>query len=435
MLLNTKQKTVKTQFVNNRKNTRLKKTLPVFLIIGLLAAVTFFSLAANLKQNPCLKGELPYPVIPPPYSDEELGFFEQSIAGLLEQHRFNGTALLARKGMIIYRGAHGYADFRNRTPLAVNTPFQLASITKTFTATAVLLLHEEGLIDIDDTLVQHIPEFPYPRMTIRQMLNHTSGIQNYMWLVERHWIQKHKPGNEEVLQLFVSHKRPVNFAAGSRFEYSNTGYAFLALLVERVSGQSFADFMEERIFQPLEMHDTFVYSPDEPLRMSANRAMGFRPGRSNFIFNPDLQHDAVYGDKGLYSTVDDLYKWDQAINRRALLKSATWQMAFEPTVVQNRDTIEYGLGWRLHGFLDGRVVHHPGRWNGFRTSFKRFVDGRATLILLANNGQSIAGLVEDMQNLIFSQEIMLMDEQTTEDPDMSENEDPSFNGLPIPPSE
>lgn len=401
----------------------------MIFLASLLGFVAMMSNStASKRVNPYLEGDLQYPSLPLPYAPDELEYFDQAFTELLERHRFNGTVLVARRGMVIYQNAFGYADFRKRIPATIETPFQLASISKTFTAAAVLMLQEDGLISIDDPLDKHIPEFPYPQMTIRQMLNHTSGIQNYMWLVERYWNQPQMPDNEDVLQLFLRYKRPVNFAAGTRFEYANTGYAFLALLVERVSGQRFADFLGERIFEPLNMQHSFAYNPNDPASMPEHRALGFRPGRRSFIYNGDMPHDAVLGDKGIYSTVKDLYLWDQAIYRHALLPADTWEQAFEPAILQNQRTVDYGQGWRLQSFLDGRIVHHPGRWNGFRTSFKRFIDNRATLILLSNNGRTIGPVVDGMQNIIFHKEIMLLTEKPKEDPSLYDDGEPSSGG-------
>lgn len=396
--------------------------LIVLILLGVLAVST--RSATPGSANPYLAEELPLPVLPVPFSPDELQYFEDAFTDFLQRQRFNGTVLVARNGMIIYRRAFGYANYRSRTPLNEDTPFQLASISKTFTATAVLMLQEDGRIQIDDPLVKYIPEFPYPDMTIRHLLNHTSGIQNYMWLVERYWHHDRLPDNEDILDLFIRYRRPVDFAAGTRFGYSNTGYAFLALLIERVSGQQFADFLREKIFEPLEMHNTFAYNPGRISAMPDDRAFGYRPGRSSFLLNQDQPHDGVMGDKGIYSSVNDLYKWDQAIYRYALLSPTTWDQAFQPTVLRNQRTVDYGQGWRLQTYLDKRIVHHPGRWNGFRTSFKRFIDNQATIILLSNNGRDISPVVEGMQNILFHKEILMFTEKPAEE--MSAYEEESY---------
>lgn len=341
------------------------------------------------------------------FSEEDLDFFDDEITNLLIRYRFNGQMFVARHGTVLYDRCFGFSDFRSSTAVDPNTPFQLASISKTFTASAVLLLHQEGKLHIDSLVKQYIPEFPYPRITVRHLLNHTSGLQNYMYVMERSWTQARMPTNEDMLATFVRQRRPLDFTPGTRWAYSNTGYAMLGLLVERVSGQRFPDFMQERIFEPLGMAHTFVYDVHSEQQIQ-NRAYGFRPLRSGFALIPDVRHDGVMGDKGIYSTATDLYKWDQAIYHHQLLSPELWEQAFENARLQNNNTVNYGLGWRLQTFMDHRIVHHPGRWNGFRTSFKRFIDDDATLIILSNNNMNIASLVDEMQKIIFHKELTMV---------------------------
>lgn len=337
------------------------------------------------------------------YTEEELDFLDYQISNVLLENDFNGNVLIARYGMIIYERSFGFACFNRREPLDIHTAFQLASISKTFTAAAVLLMEQKGLIGVDDTLATHIPEFPYPNITIRQLLTHTSGLQNYMWLVERFWNQKRLPDNEDILQLFLDRPRPLNFTPGERFDYSNTGYVFLGLLIERVSGMRFAEFIHQHIFVPLEMHDSFVYDLHHPQPVD-NRAYGFRQWRGRHILIPDDELDGPLGDKGIFSTVHDLYKWDQALHNAKILPGAIWQTAFEPGRLNNDSLVNYGFGWRLQTYLDKKIVHHPGRWHGFRTSMKRFTDDYTTLILLSNNNQSIARVIEDIQDILYYDE-------------------------------
>ncbi len=341
------------------------------------------------------------------FSEEELDYFDEEITGLLLRNGFNGSVLIARYGTILYQRTFGFADFRNNTPINPTTSFQLASISKTFTASAVLMLQEDSLLDIDDPVQRHIPTFPYEQITIRQLLNHTSGLQNYMYQVEHHWKKPALPSNEDVLDLFLRHPRPLDFTPGARFAYSNTGYAFLGLLIERVSGKRYPDFIRDRIFTPLGMDNSYVYDLHGGT-IYKNRAYGFRPGRRSPIIIPDVDHDGVFGDKGIYSNAIDLYKWDQAIYNNALLPAHVWQEAFEPARLRNNNVVNYGHGWRLQTFMDRRIVHHPGRWNGFRNSMKRYVDDHATLILLNNTNRDISWLVNEIQKTIFHEEFLML---------------------------
>jgi CubicO group peptidase (beta-lactamase class C family) len=337
------------------------------------------------------------------YSEEELEYLDHQITNVLIDSGFNGTVLISRYGMVIYERAFGFAGTSKAEPLNMETSFQLASISKTFTATAVLLLQEQGLLNVTDKVNQYIPEFPYDNITIQHLLSHTSGLQNYMWLLERRWTQRNFPTNEDVLKLFVETKRPLNFRPGQRFEYSNSGFVFLGLLIERVSGKTYAEFIHEHIFDPLEMDRSFVYDLQKEISIE-NRAYGFRQvrGRNNLI--PDDKLDGPLGDKGVFSSAGDLYKWDQAIHRSELLPPDVWELAFTHARLNNDSLVNYGMGWRLQTYLDKKIVHHPGRWHGFRTSFKRFADDHTTLIILSNNDRNIVGIIEKVQDIIYYDE-------------------------------
>ncbi len=337
------------------------------------------------------------------YSEEEIEYIDHQITSLLIDSGFNGNVLIARYGMLIYERSFGFSSFRRSEPMNIETTFQLASISKTFTAAAVLMLQQEGKLDIDHKVKQYIPEFPYDNITIRQMLTHTSGLQNYMWLVERFWKKSKLPDNEDVLQLFLNHPRGLNFTPGQRFDYSNTGFVFLGLLIERVSGVKYAQFIHDNIFTPLGMNRSFVYDLHQPIVID-NRAYGYRQSRGRHIIIPDDPLDGPLGDKGIFSTVHDLFKWDQALHRSALLPPQAWQEAFANARLSNDTLVDYGLGWRLQTFLGKKIVHHPGRWHGFRTSFKRFPEDHTTIIVLSNNNKGILEIIEGIQDILYYDE-------------------------------
>jgi CubicO group peptidase (beta-lactamase class C family) len=334
------------------------------------------------------------------YSEEEIDYMDHQITSLLIDSGFNGNVLIARYGMLIYERSFGFSSFNRSEPMNIETTFQLASISKTFTATAVLILQRDGKLNIEHMVKQYIPEFPYDNISIRHLLNHTSGLQNYMWLVERQWKKRDLPNNEDILQLFIRHPRSLNFRPGHRFEYSNSGYVFLGLLIERVSGQPYADFIHENIFNPLGMDRSFVNDLHHPKEIT-NRAYGYHFTRGRAVIIPDDQLDGPLGDKGIFSTVNDLYKWDQALYKSELLPPETWQEVFRNARLNNDTLVSYGLGWRLQSFLGKRIVHHPGRWHGFRTSFKRFPDDHTTIILLSNNNRGILEIIEGIQDILY----------------------------------
>jgi CubicO group peptidase (beta-lactamase class C family) len=337
------------------------------------------------------------------YSEEEINYIDHQITKLLIDSNFNGNVLVARYGMVIYERSFGFSSFTRSEPMNIETTFQLASISKTFTASAVLMLQRDSLLHIDHPLKRYIPEFPYENITIRHLLTHTSGLQNYFWLVERQWKKRERPTNEDVLKLFVSHPRGLNFRPGTKFEYSNTGYVFLGLLIERVSGKSFTDYIHENIFDPLEMNRSFVYDLHKP-RMLDNRAFGYRQARGRNVIIPDDHLDGPLGDKGIFSSVGDLYKWDQALYRSELLPSDILTEAFQKARLHNDTMVNYGLGWRLQTYIGKQIVHHPGRWHGFRTSFKRFPDDRTTIIVLSNNNRGVLDIINGIQDILYYDE-------------------------------
>lgn len=346
----------------------------------------------------------------PFFSQEDLDYIENRLTSHLINSRFNGQVLVARYGRVIYNKSFGFADFRNSSPVNSRTSFQIASITKPFTATAILLLQQQGKLSIDDFVAKHIREFPYKKVKIRHLLNHTSGLPNYFHFLPQFWKGKRSfPSNEDLLKAFTSRNRSLRFNPGAKFEYSNTGYAFLALIIERVSNQSFAGFIKKNIFEPLEMHDSFVYDPRSKTT-PRNRAFGFRRNGKNKVFAKDSELDGIIGAKGIFSTASDLFKWDMAISQNKILTANTWEAAFEHTVLPNDSIVNYGLGWRLQSFAGNRVVHHPGWWAGFRTSLKRFIDDLGTLIILCNDDYSVANLVNELTEIVFFKELEIFNQ-------------------------
>ncbi len=390
---------LKQDYLISMKHFKLK--FAVFIITFIIGSTTCyrsyydFNMLSGHPENSLLRlyGQ----------SEEELYFFNKAVTSILTNQDFNGNIYISKNGITLYDRSIGFSDYKTSQALNKTTVFQLASISKTFTATAILLLQEDSLLSINDSVVKHIPEFPYEDITIKHLLTHTSGLQNYMYLLENFWTGSEFPDNEDVLEFYIRQNRSLNFNPGSKFQYSNTGYVFLALIVERVSGKPFPDFLNERIFSPLGLNNTFVYDPRKTDTIT-NRAYGYRKSGNNWLIIPDDMLDAVFGDKGVYSNIPDLQKWDYTLYSDTLIPDEKKKEAFSFARLDNDSLIDYGYGWRLQEFLDYKVIHHPGRWHGFRTSFKRYTDNRAVLIILSNNDTDIADLVDTLQNLMFKEE-------------------------------
>lgn len=335
------------------------------------------------------------------FTEEYTQYVEHSIDSLLKRRGFNGSVLIAHKGAAVYNKSMGYARHWKKQEFGEKeNVFQLASVGKQFTALSALILYERGLIDLDDPVDMHIEGFPYPDITIRHLMNHTSGLQNYFYVIEHFWKEDYLPVHQDMLELFIKQSLPLNFTPGRLFSYSNTGYVFLALLVEKVSGELFANFVHKNIFEPLKMNNSFVFHPSmnlEQLSSEKNLTMGYeRMGRRLREIPVDYV-DGITGDKGIFSCTEDLLKWDNAIENNLLISAETKQGAFEGAVLKNGRRINYGFGYRIKP--KENIIYHNGWWRGYRTAYVRLPDN--TLIVILNNtNASIIGLENQIRKVL-----------------------------------
>ncbi len=300
---------------------------------------------------------------------------------LQRKKMLNGTVLVAEKGRILHMGAYGYANFAEKDTLTVQSNFQLASLSKIFTATAVMLLQEDGMLNYDDPVVTHLPEFPYSKITLRHLLNHRSGMGRYMWVAAQYWKTWRIPmSNQDVLDQFSEHKPMIFFRPGRSFNYCNTNYVVLASVVERVSGIPFEEFVGERIFQPLSMSGSNVHSRlfDSGI---PNAVTGYKGSRRGYRKAANDYLDGVVGDKGVYANIADLYRFDRALYTNTLLKPETLEEAFKPGTPRRNSN--YGFGWRMKLGRE-KKVYHFGWWRGFRACFVRDLKNERTMIILTN---------------------------------------------------
>ena len=324
---------------------------------------------------------------------------------------FNGTILYGEYGREVFKGAYGYADFRKKEELSVESTFQLASVSKMFTAAAIMVLKEKGKLQFDDTLTKFVPEFPYYGITIRQLLNHRSGLSRYMSLADKYWPVDKPINNEEVIGLFVQYTPNPYFKPNDGFHYCNTNYALLASVVERISGKTFDVFMKDEVFGPLGMNHSFVYNLNGdsiiryqvPVGVSGYRYRGWRP-----IKVGDYYLNGVMGDKGVYSTVEDMFKFNLALDNGTLISNSTLEEAFQkgsPGYYKRKDN--YGFGWRLRDNMDS-TAYHFGWWKGFRTYYIRDMKNDRVLIALTNThkGLSSEALWDIVKDEKRSQEIL-----------------------------
>ena len=325
-----------------------------------------------------------------------------SIFARLAGGRSPGAAVLVRKNdrTIVQRG-YGVRDLRTFVPIDAATNFRLASFTKQFTAMAVMLLVHDGKLRYDERLTEIFPDFPeYGRaITLRHLLTHTSGLPDYEDLMSGGpWTESRQIQDDEVLALLEGHPAP-KFEAGASWAYSNSGYVTLGLIVAKVSGVRFRDFLSRRIFQPLHMDHTLVYVQGR--NTVPNRAFGHTRSAEGFVETDQSSTSATEGDGGVYSNLEDLAKWDRALARHTLLGEAEMQPAV--TAVRLADgsatrwpdapgddnlnpgqPVAYGFGWFLDPFAGRPRMWHSGSTRGFSTAIERFTEEKLTVIVLCN---------------------------------------------------
>lgn len=358
-----------------------------FLGLSVTLLVVSCGQAQTAKTVPADTIATPAPPPPPALTGPEISRYtsmtDKFFQPLLNGH-FNGSILVAKNGVILYEKYKGFRNpVRKQDSLNEHTSFHLASISKTFTAMATLKLWQDGKLDIHDPVSKYLTGFPYPAVTIRTLLNHRSGLHNYVHFMYKPFVDKHQfLRNSDVLQYIIAHSQDKDVFSGfadRHFEYSNTNYALLALIIEKVSGMPLPEYLSKTFFQPLHMEDTYVYTPADSARMMASYYQSGRPFRIEFL-------DQVYGDKNVYSTVRDMYKWDQGLRSgqfftKSILDSAYAGYSFEKPGQRN-----YGLGWRMLMIPNGKkLIYHNGWWHGNRTVFIRCLDENATIIVLCNN--------------------------------------------------
>jgi CubicO group peptidase (beta-lactamase class C family) len=306
-------------------------------------------------------------------------FFDPILAG-----RFNGSILVAKNGVVLFERYKGFLNPRHKEDsLTTHTAFHLASVSKTFTAMATLNLWQEGKLDIHDPVAKYLNGFPYPTVTIETLLNHRSGLHNYVHFMDKPFMNKRIfLHNQDVLQYIIAHSHDRDIfsgVAGRHFEYSNTNYALLALIIEKVSGLPYPDYLSRTFFQPLQMQDTYVFNMSDSARTVGSYYQTGRPFRMEFL-------DLVYGDKNVYSTVRDMYKWDQALRSGQLFSKGVLDSAYAGYSFEKPGQRNYGLGWRMLMLPNGKkLIYHNGWWHGNRTVFIRMLDEDATIIALSNN--------------------------------------------------
>jgi len=318
-----------------------------------------------------------------------------------KRHDFHGSLLVAKNGKILYSNQIGYADFRKKELLSEESVFQLASVSKQFTAAAIILLYERNLLQLNDTVNNYFPDFPYENVTIKNLLNHTGGLPKYFWVAEHKWQQEKAPTNSEMMDLLESSNVQRFFKPGRIFDYSNTGYIVLASIVEKVSGVSFSDFLKENIFNPLDMKDSFVYSFENDA-VKTNQLKGYRlyRGWRHLTINGTV-NDAIVGDKNVYSTSEDLFKWILGLNSGKLLSKESLDLMYSKGETIYGREIPYGFGFRIDTQKENSIYHH-GKWNGFSTGLTQYLEDDLVVIVLEHTSyNAIKSLNKKVKQIVM----------------------------------
>ncbi|MEO6732696.1 MAG: serine hydrolase domain-containing protein [Ferruginibacter sp.] len=315
---------------------------------------------------------------------------------VLKSRGFVGGIVVAKKGNIIFEAYNGSGRSGSPDNMNDSTSLHIASVSKTFTAMATLKLWQDGKLNIDDELSKYFPAFNYPGVTIRTLLNHRSGLPNYVHFMENMgWDKKINITNEDVLDFLITRKDEIaNIGTPNRgFSYCNTNYALLALLIEKVSGQKYGDFLQQTFFTPLQMKHTFVYNKNDSARVLLSYDWRGASIPFNFL-------DMVYGDKNIYSTPRDLLTWDRALTSGILFTPKTLSEAYAPYSNEKAGIRNYGLGWRMNNLPSGKkMIYHNGWWHGNNAAFIRLVEDSATIVVLGNKYNRGIYHAKDLANL------------------------------------
>ena len=320
------------------------------------------------------------------------------------KRKFNGAILIALDGKSDLIGTYGFSDVARTKPLTKQSSFRLASVSKQFTAMGIMILKEQGKLNYDNYVRDYLNAFPYPDITIRHLLTHTSGLPDYEKLVLRlknkastkyffrtgqsreNIIYKGDPSEfknlhdilamQDILNLVIEYSDERKFSAGEKFNYSNTGYVLLAYIIERVTGQTFENFLDQEIFNPLRMKNSSVWNLNTISGKMNDRVYGTNKEKLNDF----TWMDGIAGDGAVFVSIEDFLKWDIALTNNFLVSDSTFQDAITPFITTNGDTSFYGFGWALSH--DDYSIDHAGGWVGALTYIYRNPENGVLFVLL-----------------------------------------------------
>jgi len=313
---------------------------------------------------------------------EKLARIDSVLTYLHQRQLFNGTVLIGEKGKVLYKKAFGIANPTTQIPLSTTSSFNLASVSKQFYAMMIMMLKEQGKLNYDDLVQKYLPIFPYNNITIRHLMNQVSGLPEYFDIAQGDMTLLDTLTNQSMLELLAAKKPALVFQPGEQWEYCNTNYTTLASVIEKISGTTADKFFQQHIAGPLKLTNTYVYNLTMKTYPSS-RVFGLRYEGGKPVLNDLMRYDGIVGDGNIYSSVEDLYKWDQALYTDKLVKKSTFAEAITPGKLNNGEATNYGFGWVINE--PGKKVSHSGGWVGFVTQITRYIDQNQTIIVLTNS--------------------------------------------------
>ena len=336
---------------------------------------------------------------------------------LYEKGAFNGSVLIAENGQIIFEKSYGLADEQTNRKLNDSSIFELASVSKQFTAMGIVQLKKEGKLSYQEDITKYVPELiDYKGITIQNLLNHTGGLPDYMELSDKNWEKSNIATNDDMLEMFKQVKPKKLFDPNDKWDYSNTGYLVLATIIERVSGQEFGQYLKQKIFEPLDMKNTFVYRRRFAPKEVHNYANGY-------IYSDSLQKkilpdeigkdfyvvylDGIVGDGMVNSNPKDILKWDRALYKDNLINDKDRELIFSSVMTKDSSQTDYGFGWMIDSTKTyGKVASHSGGWAGYISYIERDIDNDKTMIILQNNSLSKTEIpIKNTRRILYDQEV------------------------------
>ena len=366
----------------------------------------FFITSCQSSSQPKLKSTADSTIMhvkaPVPLSDADKIRYHNACEiwydSVLKNSNFNGGILVAKNGNIVFEKYQGTAHLKSTDSITATTALHIASISKTFTAMCILKLWQDKKLSLDDEYSKYFPSFNYPGITIRTLLDHRSGLPNYLYFMEDlDWDKKVPIKNQDVLETLINKKGLLKNIAtpDKRFNYCNTNYALLALLAEKVSGTAFPALIKKTFFDPLQMKHSYIFTHADSATATPSYDWRGRLIPLDFL-------DDVYGDKNVYTTPQDLLIWDRALSSNLIFAKETLEEAYKPYSNEKQGIRNYGLGWRMNIYPNGKkIIYHNGWWHGSNASFIRLLQEDVTIILIGNKFCRNIYKAKDLSN-IFS---------------------------------